>query len=209
MESVKVAIIYYSATGTLHAMAQQLERSAQQAGAKVRVRHATELAPPEVIKSNAQWQQHREVAASIQAPEPDDVTWADAVLFGSPTRFGAVASQLKQFFDSLGQQWSRGELANKVYSGFTASQTTHGGQESTLLNLYTMIYHFGGLIVPPGYTDPLKFADGNPYGVSHVTGPENDAPLGEAEINALNHLAVRVIDMAQRLTKPQSEASKP
>jgi NAD(P)H dehydrogenase (quinone) len=77
--------------------------------------------------------------------------------------------------------------------------TAHGGQESTLLALYNTIHHFGGIIVPPGYTDPLKFADGNPYGVSHVTGGGNDAPLGEAQHNALDHMAQRVVTIAGRL----------
>ncbi len=98
-----------------------------------------------------------------------------------------------------GRQWSQGQLANKVYAGFTASMTAHGGQESTLLTLYNTIHHFGGLVVAPGYTDPLKFADGNPYGVSHVTGGNNDAPLGDAQLAALDHLAQRVVEIAAKL----------
>src|SRR3712207_5039254 len=85
------------------------------------------------------------------------------------------------------------------YAGFTASQTAHGGQESTLLALYNTIHHFGGITVPPGYTDPLKFADGNPYGVSHVTGPTNDAPITDAELAALDHMAQRIIRIAGKL----------
>lgn len=87
----------------------------------------------------------------------EDILWADAVVFGSPTRFGNVASQLKQFIDTLGGQWVHGLLADKVYSGFTATSTAHGGQESTLLALYNTVHHFGGLVVAPGYTDPSKF----------------------------------------------------
>jgi NAD(P)H dehydrogenase (quinone) len=121
------------------------------------------------------------------------------VLFGSPTRYGNVASQLKQFLDSLGPQWGQGQLADKVYAGFTSSQTQHGGQESTLLALYNTIHHFGGLIVSPGYTSAVKFADGNPYGVSHVTGPDNDAALGDTQYDALDHMAERVVDVAGRL----------
>jgi NAD(P)H dehydrogenase (quinone) len=121
------------------------------------------------------------------------------VLFGTPTRYGNVASQLKQFLDTLGPQWSQGLLANKAYAGFTASMTAHGGQESTLLALYNTIFHFGGVVVAPGYTDPLKFADGNPYGVSHVTGGSNDAPLGDAEYAALDHLAERIVTIAGKL----------
>ena len=195
----KLAIIYYSSTGTIHGMAERLAAAGEKAGAEVRLRQVAELAPAEVIASNAAWSQHFDDTKDEPKATADDVVWADAVLFGSPTRYGNVASQLKQFLDTLGPQWSQGLLANKAYAGFTASMTAHGGQESTLLALYNTIYHFGGLVVAPGYTDPLKFADGNPYGVSHVTGGNNDNPLGDAELAALDHLAQRIIRIATKL----------
>jgi len=196
---VKLSIIYYSSTGTLHGMAERLTEAAQKAGADVRLRQVAELAPPEAIASNAAWSQHFDRTKDEPKATADDVVWADAVLFGSPTRYGNVASQLKQFLDTLGPQWMQGQLADKAYAGFTATQTRHGGQESTLLALYNTIYHFGGILVPPGYTDPLKFVDGNPYGVSHVTGGNNDNPLGDAELAALDHLAQRIIRIAAKL----------
>jgi NAD(P)H dehydrogenase (quinone) len=76
----------------------------------------------------------------------------------------------------------------------------HRGQETTLISLYISLMHFGGIIVPPGYTDPLKFVDGNPYGVSHITGPENQNPIDDATAAALDHLARRVVTVADRLT---------
>jgi NAD(P)H dehydrogenase (quinone) len=94
---------------------------------------------------------------------------------------------------------AQGQLADKAYTGFTATQTAHGGQESTLLALYHTITHFGGVIVPPGYTDPLKFADGNPYGVSHVTGASNTDPLTDVQFAALDHLATRILTVAAKL----------
>jgi NAD(P)H dehydrogenase (quinone) len=121
------------------------------------------------------------------------------VLFGTPTRYGNLSSQLKQFLDTLGPQWAQGLLADKVYAGFTASMTAHGGQESTLLALYNTIHHFGGIVVAPGYTDPLKFVDGNPYGVSHVTGGNNSDPLTDVQFAALDHLAARVVRVAGKL----------
>ncbi|MEU8656796.1 NAD(P)H:quinone oxidoreductase [Actinoplanes philippinensis] len=199
MADVKLAIIYYSSTGTIHSMAQRLRESAEKAGAEVRLRQVTELAPAEAIASNAAWSQHFDRTKDEPKATADDVVWADAVLFGSPTRYGNVTSQLKQFIDTLGPQWSQGLLANKAYAGFTASMTAHGGQESTLLALYNTIYHFGGVVVAPGYTDPLKFADGNPYGVSHVTGGNNDAPLGDAQLAALDHLARRIVTIGGKL----------
>jgi NAD(P)H dehydrogenase (quinone) len=196
---VNVAIVYYSATGTLHAMAEQVAKAAENAGAEVRLRQVPELAPPEAIASNAAWSQHFDRTKDEPKATANDIVWADVVLFGTPTRYGNVASQLKQFLDTLGPQWAQGLLADKVYAGFTASQTAHGGQESTLLALYNTVFHFGGVVVAPGYTDPLKFADGNPYGVSHVSGASNDEPLGEAQYAALEHLATRTIEIARRL----------
>jgi NAD(P)H dehydrogenase (quinone) len=92
-----------------------------------------------------------------------------------------------------------GKLADKAYAGFTSSQTAHGGQETTLLALYITLMHFGGIIVPPGYTEGLKFVDGNPYGVSHITGPENKFEINDATAAALDHLARRVVSVADRL----------
>jgi NAD(P)H dehydrogenase (quinone) len=197
--NVKLAVIYYSSTGTIHGMAERLQQAGEKAGAEVRLRQVPELAPQEAIASNAAWSQHFDRTKDEPKATADDLVWADAVLFGTPTRYGNVASQLKQFLDTLGPQWSQGLLADKAYAGFTASMTSHGGQESTLLALYNTIFHFGGVVVAPGYTDPLKFADGNPYGVSHVTGGSNDAPLGEAQYAALDHLAQRIVSIAGRL----------
>jgi NAD(P)H dehydrogenase (quinone) len=196
---VKLAVVYYSSTGTIHGMAERLAKAGEKAGAEVRLRQVPELAPQEAIASNAAWSQHFDRTKNEPKATADDIVWADAVLFGTPTRYGNVSSQLKQFIDTLGPQWGQGLLADKAYAGFTASMTAHGGQESTLLALYNTIYHFGGIVVAPGYTDPLKFADGNPYGVSHVTGGSNDAPLTEAEHNALDHLAQRIVRIAGKL----------
>lgn len=199
MNDVKLSVIYYSSTGTIHAMSERLAEAGQKAGAEVRLRQVPELAPAEAIASNAAWSQHFDRTKNEPKATPDDIVWADAVIFGSPTRYGNIASQLKQFLDTLGPQWIQGLLADKVYAGITASQTAHGGQETTLLALYNTMYHFGGIIVPPGYTDPLKFVDGNPYGVSHVTGGNNTDPLTEAQYAALDHLAGRVIRVAGKL----------
>lgn len=168
IEPVKLSIIYYSSTGTGSEIANTLVAEAENAGAEVRLRRVTELAPDAAIDSNPAWRANVEATSSIPEATPDDVVWADAVIFGSPTRFGNVASQLKQFLDMLGGVWQQGLLADKVYSGFTSSATLHGGQESTLLALYNTIHHFGGIVVAPGYTDMHKFTDGNPYGTSHV-----------------------------------------
>jgi NAD(P)H dehydrogenase (quinone) len=204
MTDVNVAVIYYSSTGTTREMAERLAKAAEKAGAEVRLRHVEELAPEQAIQSNEEWAQHRQQVGDEPTATPDDAVWADVVLFGSPTRFGNIASQLKQYIDMLGPQWSQGQLADKVYAGFTSSQTAHGGQESTLLALYNVVHHFGGILVPPGYTDPVKFEEGNPYGVSKVTGPGNDAELETPELNALDHMAERCVETARALKAGRS-----
>ncbi|WP_335933947.1 NAD(P)H:quinone oxidoreductase [Streptomyces sp. PTD5-9] len=196
--AVKLAVIYYSSTGFSAEIAKEIAEAGAKAGAEVRLLKAAELAPEAAIASNEAWAAHAAASAGIPVATPDDVEWADAVIFGTPTRFGNVSSQLKQFLDTLGGLWARGALADKVYSGFVTTATTHGGQESTLLALYNSIHHFGGLIVSPGYTDPVKFVDGNPYGTSHVDAQGNN-PIADQTRNAARHQAERVVKIASAL----------
>jgi NAD(P)H dehydrogenase (quinone) len=180
-------------------MAQRVASAAEAAGAEVRVRHVAETHAPGSFAHNPAWSANYEATKDQPAATGDDIVWADAVIFGSPTRFGSVASQLREFLDSLGGLWTQGKLADKVYAAFTSTNTAHGGQETTLLTLYVTLMHFGGIIVPPGYSDPIKFADGNPYGVSHITGPDNQTQVAEPTTAALTHLAHRVVAIAARL----------
>ncbi|MEV6039721.1 NAD(P)H:quinone oxidoreductase [Nonomuraea sp. NPDC052116] len=196
MEPVNLAIIYYSATGTVHALARAAAEGAEKAGANVRLRKVAETAPPEAISANPAWGQHIQDTADVVQAGLDDLGWADAVLFGTPTRFGNPASQLRAFIDTTGPLWFQGLLANKVYSAFTASNTAHGGQESTILALGNTFYHWGGIIVPPGYTDPIQFQSGNPYGTSHVAG---DGAPGEVPLDAARYQARRIVDTAASL----------
>ncbi|WP_405630362.1 NAD(P)H:quinone oxidoreductase [Streptomyces sp. NBC_01174] len=195
---VNIAVVYYSATGTVSTIAKAVAKDAEAAGAQVRLRKVAELAPRAAVASNPAWAEHAEATADIPEATPDDMVWADAVIFGTPTRYGNVSAQLKQFLDTLGGLWQAGQLADKVYSGFTASSTAHGGQESTLLALYNTIHHFGGILVPPGYTDASKFVDGNPYGTSHVSG-QGDIPVGTQTLTAARVQTERVVKFTRAL----------
>ncbi|MEV5540955.1 NAD(P)H:quinone oxidoreductase [Saccharopolyspora shandongensis] len=195
---VKLSIVYYSSTGTIAEIAKELRDAGVKAGAEVRLVKAAELAPLAAIEANPAWAANH--AATVDIPEamPEDIEWADAVLFGSATRFGNISSQLKQFIDTLGGLWAQGKLADKVYSGFTSSATLHAGQETTLQALYTSVHHFGGIVVAPGFTDPVKFADGNPYGTSHVDG-QGTNPVDDTTRAAARHQAERVVRIAAQL----------
>ncbi|GAA1619451.1 NAD(P)H:quinone oxidoreductase [Kribbella sancticallisti] len=193
----KVAVIYYSATGTVHALAQAAIEGAAKAGATTRLRRVAELAPAAAIAGNPTWQAHSEQAAAIPEATVDDLEWADVVLFGTPTRYGSMASQLKQFIDTTGPLWQQGKLADKVYGGFTAAGTRHGGHESTLLAMAQIFYHWGGILVPPGYTDPIQFQVGNPYGTSFHAA-QGSLP-DEAALEAARYQAGRATEIAARL----------
>lgn len=173
----KVAVIYCPCTGTVHELAQAIASGAEAGGAEVRIRNVAELAPRDAITSNPA----REARASsstrrISRATLDDVVWADAIIFGGTAGFGDTADQLKRYIDTLGGLWAQGRLADKVYSGFTADSTARGGREPTLLALYNTVRHFGGIIVTPGYTGPVGFADGIPYDTSQVGGQGSDSP---------------------------------
>ena len=193
-----VAVIYYSATGVIHTLAQEYVKGLEGEGANVKLRKVRELAPPEAIDSNSSWRAHHNATASIPEATADDVIWADAVVFGTPTRYGNVSAQLKQFIDTLGPQWARGELQDKVYSGFVSAGSNHGGLESTLLALYNTIHHFGGIIVTPGYTNPIQLVTGNPYGPSHVDG-QGTLAVSEQTRQATRYAGERVASVARQL----------
>ncbi|MFG2231144.1 MULTISPECIES: NAD(P)H:quinone oxidoreductase [unclassified Streptomyces] len=195
---VKLSIVFYSSTGTITEIAKELRDAGVKAGAEVRLVKAAELAPQAAIEANPAWAANHAATADVPEATPEDIEWADAVLFGSATRFGNISSQLKQFIDTLGGLWAQGKLADKVYSGFTSSATAHAGQETTLQALYTSVHHFGGIVVAPGFTDPVKFADGNPYGTSHVDG-QGTKPVDDTTRAAARHQAQRVVRIAAQL----------
>ncbi|HYO63710.1 MAG TPA: NAD(P)H:quinone oxidoreductase [Pyrinomonadaceae bacterium] len=167
--AAKLAVIYYSATGTTYQLARGIEEGAREAGADVRLRKVRELAPEEAIASNQGWAAHRLETQSVEEATLDDLTWADAIVFGTPTRYGLPTAQLKQFIDTTGPLWATGKLVNKIISSFTSAATPHGGQETTITALNNTFYHWGAIIVSPGYADPIQFHAGNPYGVSFVS----------------------------------------
>jgi NAD(P)H dehydrogenase (quinone) len=171
--AARIVVVYYSSTGHVHQMAHALAAGARQAGAEVRLRQVEELAPEEVIRSQDAWNEHYVATHAEPKATLDDLEWADGFAFGTPTRYGLPAAQLKQFMDTTGPLWAAGKLANKVATTFTSAQNTHGGQESTILALNNALYHWGTVIVPPGYTDPVLFAaGGNPYGTSYPSAGE-------------------------------------
>ncbi|WP_418592428.1 NAD(P)H:quinone oxidoreductase [Ponticoccus sp. (in: a-proteobacteria)] len=191
----KIAIIFYSTYGTNHAIALEAAKAAEAAGAEVRLRRVRETAPAEVVAGQDAWKAQADKMSDIPEVSTDDMTWADGYFFSAPTRYGVVASQLRAFIDTLGPLWMEGKLANKTATATTSAQNLHGGQESTLLSLYTTFMHWGAILVAPGYTDQSIFdAGGNPYGYSAQAGQFDDK--GKA---AVAHQARRLVEMTAKL----------
>ncbi|MRG85829.1 NAD(P)H:quinone oxidoreductase [Salinibacillus xinjiangensis] len=196
MADVKLAIIYYSSSGTNYQLARWASEGASESGAETKVVKVPELAPKEAIESNPAWKAHVEATKDVPEAKLDDIEWADAIIFSAPTRFGNLPAQMKQFLDTAGGLWANGKTVNKVVSAMTSAQNPHGGQEETILSLYTSMYHWGAIVVSPGYTDPVLFgAGGNPYGTS--VSVDQDGNMIEDVQGAVKHQAKRTLQVAQ------------
>lgn len=203
--TVKLAIVYYSSTGTNYQLAKWAADGALEAGADVTIYKVQETAPQTVIDGNPAWKAHVEATKDIPVITPADIENSDAIIFSTPTRFGNMAAQMKQFLDTTGGIWFHGKTVNKVVSAMTSAQNPHGGQEATILSLYTSMYHWGAIVVAPGYTDASLFAaGGNPYGTS-VSVDQNNEIVGDKETfkKAIVHQARRVVSIADMVKKGQ------
>jgi len=202
----RIAVVYYSSTGSVHALAEAFTEGARAGGAEVRLRRAAELAPPAVIDSQSHWRAHLDATADIPEAQPADLAWADGFAFGTPTRFGSPAAQLKQFLDATSTEWESGLLAGKPATAFTSSHERHGGQESTLLAVYNTMHHWGSIIVPTGYVDYelTHAAGGNPYGVSSIGG---DGPPNKHVLALARFQGRRLTDLAAALAPVRAQAA--
>jgi NAD(P)H dehydrogenase (quinone) len=200
MTNVKLAVIFYSMGGTNYQLAKWAEEGAKELGAEVKVLKVQELAPDSIIEKNEVWKNTVEATKDVPIATGDDIEWADAVIFSVPTRFGNMPSQMKQFLDIQGGLWATGKTVNKVVSAMTSAQNPHGGQEATLLSLYTSMMHWGAIIAAPGYTDPVLFgAGGNPYGTSVTVG--QDGKMIDDVQAAVKHQAKRTVTVAEWVKK--------
>lgn len=203
----KVLIVFYSRDGSTEALAGAVAEGAAEAGADVRLRRLRELVDERTMAAVPGWRESAErMNAIYEAPSPDDMTWADAIIFGSPTRFGLLAAELKAFLDSLGSLWFQGKLAGKVGSAFTSSSSVHGGNEICNFTMFAPMAHFGMIIVPPGYTDPVMFKAGTPYGASSVSQGANRAPPSGEDRAVARLQGKRVAGIAKALALPDSRA---
>ena len=199
MSDLKVLVAFYSRSGVTEALAKAISEGATAEGAEVRLRRAREFVGPEVMAQSPGWKEGADALNALyEAPTAADADWADAIVFGTPTRFGNSSAELKAFIDSLGGLWFQGKLNGKVGSAFTSTSTTHGGNEATILSLYAPMAHLGLIIVPTGYADASLFAAGTPYGASSVSGQTAAKPSTE-DLAVATFQGKRVAQVAKAL----------
>jgi len=198
--ATKILIAFYSRGGSTEALARAVAEGAEAEGAEVRLRRAREFVGPEVMAQAPGWAEGAaRMNEAYEAPTPDDADWADAIVFGTPTRFGAISAELKAFIDGLGGLWFQGKLNGKVGSAFASTQSAHGGNEGTILSLYPPMAHLGLIIVPTGFADADMFKGaGTPYGASVVSGNPPSGPTPE-ELDVARYQGRRVTQIAKKL----------
>jgi NAD(P)H dehydrogenase (quinone) len=194
----KILIAFYSRSGSTEALAKAVAEGAAAEGAEIRLRRAREFVGPDIMAQAPGWAESAErMNALYEAPTAEDADWADAIVFGTPTRFGNAAAELKAYIDSLGGLWFQGKLNGKAGSAFVSTQSAHGGNESTLISLYNPMAHLGLIIVPTGYADASVFKAGTPYGASAVSGA-NPLPTAD-ELEVARFQGKRVARVAKLL----------
>ena len=198
-DPIRLLIVFYSRSGSVQALAEAAAEGGREAGAAIRLRRAREVVDETAMAKSKGWLENaKRQNALYQAPTLDDAEWADAILFGTPCYFGAMATELKAYLDQLGPQWKRGALAGKVGGAFATASWPHGGTEVVTLSLYAPMAHLGMIIVPTGYTDEAMLEAGSPYGASSIVGAENRPPRSE-DLDAARHQGRRMIAIAQAL----------
>ncbi len=198
--ATNVLIAFYSRTGSVEALANAMAEGARAEGAEVRLRRAREFVGPEVMALAPGWAESAaRMNAAYEATTGDDADWADAIVFGTPTRFGGVAAELKAYIDGLGGLWFQGKLNGKAGSVFSSTSSPHGGNESTIISLYNPMAHLGLIIVPTGFADAAMFKGaGTPYGASVVSGNPPAGPTPE-ELDVARYQGRRVTQVVKKL----------
>ena len=202
---MKVLVVYYSTYGHVHKMAEAIAEGAKQVdGVEVELRRVPETLPQEVLEKMGAVEAQNALS-HVPVCSVDELAEADAVIFGTPTRFGNMCGQMRQFLDATGQLWANGSLVGKVGSVFTSSATQHGGQESTILTFHVTLLHHGFVVVGLPYafqgqmtTDEIS--GGSPYGASTIAGGDGSRMPSENELEAARFQGKHVASIAAKLS---------
>ncbi len=196
----KVLVLYYSSYGHIETMAQAVAEGAREAGAEVTIKRVPELVPEEIAKKSGYKLDQAAPIATV-----NELADYDAIIFGTPTRFGNMTAQMKNFLDQAGGLWAQGRLVGKVGSVFTSSATQHGGQESTVLTFHPVLLHLGMIIVglPYAFQGQMGVAEvmGNsPYGASTIAAGDGSRQPSAIELEGARYQGRHVAQIAAKLS---------
>lgn len=200
----KVQVVFYSMYGHIHQMAQAVAQGAAEVpGVQVELLQVEELLSPEVLEKMGATAT-RQAFASLPVAQVEHLAEADALIFGTPTRFGMMCAQMRSLLDRTGGLWAKGALINKVGSVFTSTGTQHGGQESTILSFHTTLLHQGMIVVGVPYSQPQlseikQISGGSPYGASTLAGPDGSRQPSPGELELARYQGRRVAEIASAL----------
>src|SRR4051812_481144 len=198
----KVLVLYYSTYGHVERLAEAVAEGARSAGAEVAVKRVPELMPKEIAeKAGAKLDQAAPLATVDELPQ------YDAIVFGTPTRFGNMAAQMRNFLDQTGGLWMKGALIGKVGSVFASTASQHGGQETTITSFHTTLLHQGMVIVgvpysEPGLTNMGEITGGTPYGATTMAGTDGKRTPSENELKIARFQGAHVAEIAAKLSRP-------
>ena len=196
----KVLVLYYSTYGHIETMAQAVAEGARAVkDTRVDIKRVPELVPEDVAKAG-----HYKLEQAAPIARPEELADYDAIIFGTPTRFGNMAAQMKNFLDQTGGLWAQGKLVGKIGSVFTSTATQHGGQESTLLTFHTVLLHHGMSVVGlpysfQGQTDNTQITGGTPYGASTIANGDGSRQPSDNELDGARFQGRHVAQMAREL----------
>jgi NAD(P)H dehydrogenase (quinone) len=203
---MKILIVYYSTYGHVHTMAEAVAEGVREIdGAEAILRRVPETLPEEVLEKMGAVEAQQSMT-KVPICTVEELASADAVIFGTPTRFGNMCGQMRQFLDATGQLWAQGALVGKVGSVFTSSATQHGGQESTILSFHITLLHHGFVIVGLPYTFQGQMrideiTGGSPYGASTIAGGSGERMPSENELDAARFQGKHVATIASNLKR--------
>jgi len=202
---MKVLVLFYSMYGHVYRMAQAVAEGAREVpGVEVVIKRVPETLIPDVIKSMGATDAQK-VYADVPVASVNDLAEADAIIFGTPTRFGNMSGQMRQFLDATGGLWAQGKLVGKVGSVFASTATQHGGQESTILSFHITLLHHGMVIVGlpyafQGQTRIDEITGGSPYGASTIAGGQGERMPSDNELAAARYQGKHVAQIAKKLS---------
>ncbi len=203
---MKILVAYYSLYGHIKRMAEAIKEGAEQVkGADVYLRRVPETLPEDVLVKMGALEAQKSFAG-IPVCRVDDLAEADAIIFGTPTRFGNMCGQMRQFLDGTGGLWAKGALVGKVGSVFTSSATQHGGQESTILSFHITLLHQGLIIVglPYAFAGQMRIDEvtgGSPYGASTIAGGKGERMPSDNELSAARFQGKHVAEITAKLIR--------